>query len=128
MSKLFSPIRLRELNIKNRIFMAPMCQYSAHDGMPNEWHRTHYGARATGGVSLVMVEATAVCPEGRITPNDLGLWSAQQAESFRPITAFIKEQGATPAIQIAHAGRKAGCAQPWKGGKSISLQEGAGSL
>ena len=124
MSKLFSPIRLRELNIKNRIFMAPMCQYSADDGMPNEWHRTHYGARAAGGVGLVMVEATAVCPEGRITPYDLGLWSAQQAEAFRPITAFIKEQGATPAIQIAHAGRKAGCAQPWKGGKSISLQEG----
>lgn len=124
MSKLFSPIRLRKLNIKNRIFMAPMCQYSAHDGMPNEWHRTHYGARATGGVGLVMVEATAVCPEGRITPYDLGLWSAQQAEAFLPITAFIKEQGATPAIQIAHAGRKAGCAQPWKGGKSISFQEG----
>lgn len=124
MSKLFSPIRLRELNIKNRIFMAPMCQYSAHDGMPNEWHRTHYGARAAGGVGLVMVEATAVCTEGRITPYDLGLWSAQQAEAFLPITAFIKEQGATPAIQIAHAGRKAGCAQPWKGGKSLGLQEG----
>lgn len=124
MSKLFSPIRLRKLNIKNRIFMAPMCQYSAHDGMPNEWHRTHYGARAAGGVCLVMVEATAVCPEGRITPYDLGLWSAQQAEAFQSTTAFIKEQGATPAIQIAHAGRKAGCAQPWKGGKSISLQEG----
>ena len=124
MSKLFSPIRLREVNIKNRIFMAPMCQYSADDGMPNEWHRTHYGARAAGGVGLVMVEATAVCPEGRITPYDLGLWSAQQAEAFLPITAFIKEQGATPAIQIAHAGRKAGCAQPWKGGKSISSQEG----
>ncbi|MFA5826447.1 MAG: NADH:flavin oxidoreductase/NADH oxidase [Gallionellaceae bacterium] len=124
MSQLFSPIRLREVNIKNRIFMAPMCQYSADDGMPNEWHRTHYGARAAGGVGLVMVEATAVCSEGRITPYDLGLWSVQQAEAFRPITNFIKKQGATPAIQIAHAGRKAGCAQPWKGGKSISSQEG----
>lgn len=124
MSKLFSPIRLRELNIKNRIFMAPMCQYSAHDGMPNDWHRIHYGARAAGGVGMVMMEATAVSPEGRITPYDLGLWSAQQAEAFRPIAAFIKEQGAIPAIQIAHAGRKASCDQPWKGGLQINPKDG----
>lgn len=124
MSRLFSPIRLRELNIKNRIFMAPMCQYSAHDGMPGEWHRIHYGARATGGVGLVVVEATAVAPEGRISPYDLGLWSAQQAEAFRPLVAFIKEQGATPAIQIGHAGRKAGSDKPWKGGQPLSPENG----
>lgn len=128
MSMLFTPIRLRELNIKNRIFMAPMCQYSAHDGVPNDWHRIHYGARATGGVGLVMVEATAVAPEGRITPHDLGLWSNQQAEAFRPITAFIKEQGAIPAIQIAHAGRKASCDQPWKGGLPLDQKNGGWQL
>lgn len=124
MSQLFSPLRLRELLIKNRIFMAPMCQYSAHEGMPNEWHRVHYGTRAAGGVGMVRVEATAVAPEGRITPYDLGLWSAQQAEAFRPITSFIKQQGAIPAIQIAHAGRKAACAQPWHGGKPMSAKNG----
>ena len=81
--------------------MAPMCQYSAHDGMPSDWHLVHYGARAAGGVGLVMMEATAISPEGRITPYDLGLWTDQQAEALRPIVSFIKEQGATPAIQIA---------------------------
>lgn len=124
MSKLFSPLQLRATQIKNRIFMAPMCQYTAHDGMPNDWHLAHYGARAAGGAGMIVVEATAVAPEGRITPYDLGLWSAQHAEAFRPVTAFIKEQGAIPAIQIAHAGRKAGCAQPWKAGKAIPLTEG----
>jgi 2,4-dienoyl-CoA reductase-like NADH-dependent reductase (Old Yellow Enzyme family) len=104
--------------------MAPMCQYSAQDGLANEWHRIHYGARAAGGAGLIMIEATAVCPEGRITPYDLGLWSQAHSDALRSITAFIKEQGAVPAIQIAHAGRKASCAQPWKGGHSISTQQG----
>ena len=104
--------------------MAPMCQYSAHDGMPSDWHLVHYGARAAGGVGLVMMEATAVSPEGRITPYDLGLWTDQQAEALRPIVSFIKEQGATPAIQIAHAGRKACSDQPWKGGLPIIEKDG----
>ena len=124
MSRLFTPIRLRRVDIRNRIFMAPMCQYSAHDGMPTEWHLIHYGARAAGGVGLVMMEATAVSPEGRITPYDLGLWTDRQAEALRPIAAFIKEQGATPAVQIAHAGRKAGSDQPWKGGLPIKQKDG----
>ncbi|MDP1679969.1 MAG: oxidoreductase, partial [Candidatus Nitrotoga sp.] len=124
MSRLFTPIRLRKVEIRNRIFMAPMCQYSAHDGMPSDWHLIHYGARAAGGVGLVMMEATAVSPEGRITSNDLGLWTDQQAEALRPIVSFIKEQGATPAIQIAHAGRKACSDQPWKGGLPIKQKDG----
>lgn len=124
MSRLFTPIRLRAIDIRNRVFMAPMCQYSAQDGMPGEWHHVHYGARAAGGVGLVRVEATAVAPEGRITPFDLGLWSDRQAEAFRPIVAFIKEQGATPAIQIAHAGRKACSDKPWKGGAPIKPGDG----
>jgi 2,4-dienoyl-CoA reductase-like NADH-dependent reductase (Old Yellow Enzyme family) len=103
--------------------MAPMCQYSAHDGMPGNWHLIHYGARAVGGAGLVMMEATAVSPEGRITPYDLGLWTDHQAEAFRPIVSFIKEQGATPAIQIAHAGRKACSDQPWKGGLPIKQKD-----
>lgn len=124
MSRLFTPIRLRKLEIRNRIFMAPMCQYSAHDGMPSDWHLIHYGARAAGGVGLVMMEATAVSPEGRITPYDLGLWTDEQAEALRPIVSFIKEQGATPAIQIAHAGRKACSDQPWKGGLPVEQKDG----
>lgn len=104
--------------------MAPMCQYSAHDGMPSDWHLIHYGARAAGGVGLVMMEATAVSPEGRITPYDLGLWTDEQAEALRPIVSFIKEQGATPAIQIAHAGRKACSDQPWKGGLPVEQKDG----
>lgn len=104
--------------------MAPMCQYSAYDGMPSDWHLIHYGARAAGGVGLVMMEATAVSPEGRITPYDLGLWTDEQAEALRPIVSFIKEQGATPAIQIAHAGRKACSDQPWKGGLPVEQKDG----
>lgn len=124
MSRLFTPISLRKVNIKNRIFMAPMCQYSAHDGMACEWHMVHYGARAAGGAGMVMMEATAVSPEGRISPYDLGLWTDQQAHVLRPIVSFIKEQGATPAIQIAHAGRKACSDKPWLGGLPIKQEEG----
>jgi 2,4-dienoyl-CoA reductase-like NADH-dependent reductase (Old Yellow Enzyme family) len=124
MSKLFSPVQLRGLTVKNRIFMSPMCQYSAHDGVLNEWHRIHYGSRAVGGAGLVMIEASAVSPEGRISPYDSGIWSAQHADALRPIIASIKAQGATPAIQLAHAGRKGSCAQPWKGGKGIAIKDG----
>lgn len=124
MSKLFSPIQLRGSTIKNRIFVSPMCQYSAHDGILNDWHRVHYGSRAVGGAGLVMIEASSVSPAGRITPYDSGIWSAQQVEALRPIIASIREQGATPGIQLAHAGRKGSCTQPWMGGKGIAIQNG----
>ncbi len=113
MSKLFSRFKLRDLEFKNRIFVSPMCQYSAQDGMAQPWHLVHLGGRAVGGAGLVMVEATAVVPEGRISPYDLGLWSDRHAEALAPIAHFIAEQGAVPAIQLAHAGRKASTDAPW---------------
>jgi 2,4-dienoyl-CoA reductase-like NADH-dependent reductase (Old Yellow Enzyme family) len=113
--KLFSPFQLRELTFSNRVFVSPMCQYSAEDGVPNEWHLVHYGTRAVGGAGLVMAEATAVSPEGRISPSDLGLWNDEQAREFMPITKFILENGAVPGVQLAHAGRKASTAEPWNG-------------
>ncbi len=124
MAKLFTPLKLRDLELKNRIVVSPMCQYSAEGGIPNEWHRVHYGTRAVGGAAMVMVEATAVCPEGRITPWCTGLWSDAHVRAFEPITEFIRNQGAVPAIQIAHAGRKASSDAPWRGG--VCLPVGAG--
>lgn len=124
MAKLFTPLKLRELELKNRIVVSPMCQYSADGGLPNQWHLVNYGSRAVGGAALVMAEATAVCPEGRITPYCTGLWSDQHTTAFQPITDFIRSQGAVPAIQIAHAGRKASCDAPWNG--SHCLRVGAG--
>jgi len=110
--RMFHPITLRSVTIPNRLWMAPMCQYSASDsgediGAPNEWHRVHLGSRAVGGAGLVMAEATAISPEGRISPHDLGIWNDTQVAAFKPITAFIASQGSIPAIQLAHAGRKA---------------------
>lgn len=119
MSKLFTPIQFRNTTIKNRIFVSPMCQYSAVDGLPDHWHLVHLGSRAVGGAGLVIAEATAVCPEGRITPACLGIWSDTHTQAFRPIVAFIKQQGALAGIQIAHAGRKASSQAPWLGGKCI---------
>jgi 2,4-dienoyl-CoA reductase-like NADH-dependent reductase (Old Yellow Enzyme family) len=124
MSQLFSPLRLRELTFKNRVFVSPMCQYSSDDGMPTDWHVVHLGSRAVGGAALVMVEATAVAPEGRITPWDSGIWSDANAEAFRRITAFIK-QSAVPGMQLAHAGRKASTDAPWRGGKPLAADAGA---
>jgi 2,4-dienoyl-CoA reductase-like NADH-dependent reductase (Old Yellow Enzyme family) len=124
MAKLFTPLKLRDIEFKNRIFVSPMCQYSADGGMPNTWHLVHLGSRAVGGAALVMVEATAVCPEGRITPWCTGIWSEKHAEAFRPITDFIRQQGAVPAIQIAHAGRKASCDAPWNGGHYLPIGSG----
>ncbi|HCA27039.1 MAG TPA: oxidoreductase [Betaproteobacteria bacterium] len=124
MSQLFSPIKLRQLEIKNRIFLSPMCQYAATDGLAGEWHAIHYGARATGGAGLLMVEATAVAPEGRITPHDLGLWDDHQTQALQPIARFIQAQDATPAIQLAHAGRKGSCAAPWLGGNPLPPNQG----
>ncbi len=121
MSQLFTPFRLRDLEFKNRVFVSPMCQYSSDNGRPTDWHLVHLGSRAVGGAALVMVEATAVSPEGRISPDDSGIWAAEHVEPFRRITRFIKEQGSVPAIQIAHAGRKASTDAPWRGGKALGL-------
>jgi 2,4-dienoyl-CoA reductase-like NADH-dependent reductase (Old Yellow Enzyme family) len=115
-SALFTPLRLRETTLRNRIAVSPMCQYSARDGRPTEWHLVHLGSRAVGGAGLVIAEAGAVLPEGRISPDDVGLWSDAHAEAWTPITRFIAEQGAVPAIQLAHAGRKAATEAPWHGG------------
>ncbi|MEU8395293.1 NADH:flavin oxidoreductase/NADH oxidase [Nonomuraea sp. NPDC048892] len=118
MASLFTPYDLRALTIPNRIWMAPMCQYSAAPegetaGAPTDWHLVHLGARASGGTGLVMTEATAVSPEGRISPYDLGIWNDFQVDAFRRITAFLKTQGSVPAIQLAHAGRKASTERTW---------------
>ncbi|MET9847618.1 NADH:flavin oxidoreductase/NADH oxidase [Streptomyces ossamyceticus] len=124
MSALFEPYRLRELTIPNRVWMPPMCQYSAAPegpgtGAPGDWHFAHYAARATGGTGLIIVEATAVAPEGRISPYDLGLWNDTQVEAFRRITRFLRTQGTVPAVQLAHAGRKASTDRPWQGGAPV---------
>ena len=116
MSRLFSLLQLRTLTFRNRIFVSPMCQYSSLDGYPSDWHLVHLGSRAVGGAGLVMVEATAVSPEGRISPDDSGIWSDAHAEAFAPIARFIREQGAVSGIQLAHAGRKASTDRPWQGG------------
>ncbi|MDI3403831.1 NADH:flavin oxidoreductase/NADH oxidase [Streptomyces cavernicola] len=118
MSALFEPYTLRSVTVPNRVWMAPMCQYSAEAFGPNagvagDWHFAHYGARATGGTGLILVEATAVSPEGRISPYDLGLWNDTQTEALRRITDFLKARGSVPGIQIAHAGRKASTDRPW---------------
>jgi len=124
MSKLFSPMQMRSLTLRNRIFVSPMCQYSCQDGLPNDWHMVHLGSRAVGGAAMVIAEATAVAPEGRISPSDCGLWNDAQAEAFAPIAHFIAAQGALPAIQLGHAGRKASVMPPWQGGGAA--QEDAG--
>ena len=121
---LFSTIKLRDITFKNRIFVSPMCQYSSDDGLPGDWHMVHLGSRAVGGAALVMVEATAVSPEGRISPWDSGIWSDTHGEAFKKITTFIKEQGAVPAIQLAHAGRKASTDVPWRDDKPLGEKEG----
>ncbi|MCC7166365.1 MAG: NADH:flavin oxidoreductase/NADH oxidase [Rhodospirillales bacterium] len=126
MSLLFTPITLRKLEIRNRIVMAPMCQYSATDGVASPWHMVHYGARATGGAGLVVTEAVGVTAEGRISAHDLGLWNDAQTAALKPVVAFIRSQGAVPAIQLAHAGRKASVAAPWDGNKPRAPGEPTG--
>lgn len=113
--KLFTPLALRGVILPNRIVLAPMCQYSATDGLANDWHLAHLGRYAMGGFGCVMAEATAVEPRGRITHGDLGLWSDDQIAPLKRISQFIREQGAVPAIQLAHAGRKASMQRPWQG-------------
>jgi 2,4-dienoyl-CoA reductase-like NADH-dependent reductase (Old Yellow Enzyme family) len=119
-SHLFSPLTLRSVTLRNRIGMSPMCQYSATDGVANDWHFVHYGARAISGAGLIIVEATGVAPEGRITPGCLGLWSDAHIEPLARIAKFVQEHGAVAGIQIAHAGRKASADLPWRGGKHLT--------
>lgn len=120
MSKLYSSYTLRGLELTNRIVVSPMCQYSAENGMANDWHLVHLGSRAVGDAGLVFTEAAAVSPEGRISPSDLGIWSDKHIKPLKRITTFIKAQGVSSGIQLSHAGRKASCQPPWEGGKKIS--------
>ncbi len=124
MSRLFSPIEIRGIKLRNRIVVSPMCQYSSKEGFPTDWHFVHLGSRAVGGAALVITEAMAVSPKGRISPDDAGIWNDKHAESYKKITAFIKSQNSVPAIQLAHAGRKASTYAPWKGNGAVSEQDG----
>ena len=121
--QLFTPFTQRGLTLRNRIAVAPMCQCSAVDGVPDHWHLVHLGSRAVGGAAVVIAEATAVTAQGRISPQDVGLWNDAQREAWRPITRFIDTQGAIAGVQLAHAGRKASSQRPWEGGGA--LREGA---
>lgn len=121
---LLSPLTIRGVTLRNRIAVSPMCQYCAVDGHADDWHLVHLGSRAVGGAGLVVAEATAVTPDGRITPGDLGLWSDAHIPALARIAAFIKRMGASPAIQLAHAGRKGSCAIPQEGGAQFSLDNG----
>ena len=123
-SKLFSPLSIKSITLKNRIVISPMCQYSAKDGFANDWHLVHLGSRAAGGAGLIIQEATSVCPEGRISPGDLGLWKDEQIEKMEQINQFIVSQNSVPGIQLAHAGRKASAAAPWNGGKKLNATQG----
>ncbi|WP_037158270.1 NADH:flavin oxidoreductase/NADH oxidase [Rhodococcoides fascians] len=131
MSALFEPLTLRGVTFPNRVWMAPMCQYSAAKeggdvGVPHDWHRTHLVSRAIGGVGLVLTEASAVSPEGRISPADLGIWNDRQADAFADIVSQIHSFGSVAGIQLAHAGRKASTTEPWAGGESIPADEPLG--
>ncbi|MBB5397556.1 NADPH dehydrogenase NamA [Mucilaginibacter sp. AK015] len=119
MTHLFSPIKIKNISFKNRIVVSPMCQYSSTDGFANNWHLVHLGSRAVGGAGLVITEATAVSPEGRISPGDLGIWKDEHIAKLKEITTFIEEHGAIAGVQLAHAGRKASHTEPWNGGKQI---------
>ncbi|MDB5199758.1 MAG: NADH:flavin oxidoreductase/NADH oxidase [Chitinophagaceae bacterium] len=125
MPLLFAPIKIRGIELKNRIVVSPMCQYSSVDGFAHDWHLVHLGSRAAGGAALVFTEATAVSPAGRITPSDLGIWKDEHIDFLKRITTFIEAHGAVPAIQLAHAGRKASHHVPWKGSAPLFADEGA---
>src|SRR6201996_2342630 len=124
MANLFTPLKLRDIELKNRLVVSPMCEYSSEDGFANHWHLVHLGSRAVGGAGLVIPEATAVSPEGRISPGDLGIWKDEHIEKLKEITDFISSQGAVPGIQLAHAGRKASTAIPWQGGEPLPPSKG----
>ncbi len=121
---LFEPLQIRGVRFRNRIGVSPMCQYSSEDGFASDWHLVHLGSRAVGGAAMVMTEAAAVTAEGRISPGDLGIWKDGHVEMLRRIFRFIEEQGAVPAMQLAHAGRKASTSAPWKGGGPVPVDEG----
>ena len=125
-ANLLTPLSVRGVTFRNRIVMSPMCQYSAHEGLADDWHLVHLGSRAIGGVALVFVEATAVTREGRISPGDLGIWGDQHIEPLERIARFIHKQGAVAGIQLAHAGRKASTEVPWKDGASLRTAEEGG--
>ena len=118
--KLFDRVRFGNVELRNRIVVSPMCEYSAEDGVPNDWHFVHLGSRAVGGAGLVFTEATSVSPEGRISPADTGLWNDAQQAAWQRIAAFVTSQGAAPGIQLAHAGRKGSTEVPWRGGKALT--------
>jgi 2,4-dienoyl-CoA reductase-like NADH-dependent reductase (Old Yellow Enzyme family) len=119
LAHLFQSLTIKSITLRNRIGVSPMCQYSSDDGMATDWHLVHLGSRALGGAGLVIAEATAVSPEGRITPGDAGIWSEKHVEPIARINRFVKEHGAVPGIQLAHAGRKASAARPWEGGAHL---------
>jgi 2,4-dienoyl-CoA reductase-like NADH-dependent reductase (Old Yellow Enzyme family) len=121
---LFAPFKQRSLTLRNRLAVSPMCQYSADDGVPNSWHLVHLGSRATGGSAVVITEAAAVSAQGRISPQDAGLWNQAQQDAWMPITAFIKSQGAIAGVQLAHAGRKGSTLRPWDGHGSVPAGAG----
>lgn len=124
MSKLFSPLKIRSVELKNRIVVSPMCQYSSQDGFANDWHLVHLGSRAVGGAGLILTEAAAVSPEGRITPDDLGIWKDDHIPGLQRIVSFLHNNGTVAGIQLAHAGRKASHSSPWKGRKQLIGKEG----
>ncbi len=124
MPSLFDSYRLKDVTLRNRIAVSPMCQYSSDDGFPNDWHFVHLGSRAVGGAGLVIVEATAVTPEGRISPADSGIYRDEHVEPFARLSRFMKQHGAVPGIQLAHAGRKASAQKPWEGDSHIATGQG----
>jgi 2,4-dienoyl-CoA reductase-like NADH-dependent reductase (Old Yellow Enzyme family) len=128
MAHLFEPLKLRDITLSNRIAIPPMCQYSARDGVAQDWHFVHYGSRAVGGAALMIFEATAVAPEGRISPGDMGLWGEQHVAPLARIVDFTKEQGCVPAIQLAHAGRKASVALGWQPQRTLNEGEGGWAI
>ncbi|TDG37660.1 NADPH dehydrogenase NamA [Pedobacter changchengzhani] len=123
MSKLFSALTIKNVTLKNRLVISPMCQYSSVDGFANDWHLVHLGSRSIGGAALIIQEATAVTPEGRITYGDMGIWKDEHVDKLKQIVSFIHANGAVAGIQLAHAGRKASCELPWNGGEQITEGE-----
>ena len=123
---LLSPLKIRGITLRNRIVMSPMCQYVAEEGLASDWHLVHLGSRAVGGAALIMVEATAVTRDGRISAGDMGIWGEQHIEPLARIARFVHSQGAIAGIQLAHAGRKASCEPPWKGGASLKTPDVGG--
>jgi len=121
---LFSPLKIKTIELKNRIIVSPMCQYSSEDGFANDWHLVHLGSRAVGGAALIFTEATAVSAEGRISTKDLGIWKDEHIPFLKRITGFIEKQGSIPGIQLAHAGRKSSELPPWEGSKAVAKEEG----